>query len=341
MKDSKNTVSRFPREREELFHSYNDFANAPPISFAIDGFLQNGGATLIAGLSGHGKTIIMLSLAKALLSNHTKKLWNHFDVRDTASRVVYLIPESGIAPFKHRLRLFHLYRYVKDRRLLVRTLSKGPTPPLDDPQILAAAKGAHVFLDTAIRFREGNENDASDNQELANRIFDLLRAGACTVVAAQHSPKTFAKETTMTLENMVRGSTDIGAMVATAWGIKQLDHRQNIIHIQNIKPRDFEPCGPFQIIGRPYIDNEGHFLIYKKPGECGFLADEQKCNKGGAPIEKQKQRVKNKQQLREWLREDPNATAKALAKRFKQEARIALKLSTIRRYRSEINKEGS
>jgi len=31
----------------------------------------------------------------------------------------------------------------------------------------------------------------------------------------------FGKETAMTLENMIRGSGELGAILATAWGVKQ------------------------------------------------------------------------------------------------------------------------
>ena len=151
----------------------------------------------------------------------------------------------------------------------------GPTPCLSDPRILYAAKGAHVFLDTAVRFStEGEENSATDNQRgLASDIFALLGAGASSVIGAHHSPKPFARENVMRLENVLRGSGDIGAMVATAWGIKQLDPNQNIVHVENIKPRDFQPPGPFQLIGRPYINDEGDFRIHKNPAECGSLMD--------------------------------------------------------------------
>jgi hypothetical protein len=38
-----------------IFHTYEEFKNAPPLRFAIDGFLQEAGVTLIGGLAGHGK----------------------------------------------------------------------------------------------------------------------------------------------------------------------------------------------------------------------------------------------------------------------------------------------
>jgi hypothetical protein len=88
------------------------------------------------------------------------------------------------------LKLFDIYDALapNNERLLVRTLSKGPTPSLSDPRILFAAKGAHVFLDTATRFGEGDENSAGDNQRgLANDIFALLGSGAWSVIAAHHS----------------------------------------------------------------------------------------------------------------------------------------------------------
>src|SRR5258708_13133651 len=121
--------------------------------------------------------MILLSIAKALLGRKCARLWNLFTVSEPALRVVYLIPECSLAPFKHRLRLFGLYDCLRpeDGRLLVRTLSKGPTPCLSDSRILYAAKGAHVILDTAVRFSDGDENRPPDNHPpLPKDIFPLL-----------------------------------------------------------------------------------------------------------------------------------------------------------------------
>ena len=167
-----------------LFHTYEEFVNAPPLTFSIDNFLQSDAATVIAGLSENGKTWIMLSVAKALLSGKGTRLWNYFDVFETAERVVYLIPESTLGPFKHRLELMGMLDYVKEGRLLVRTLSKGPKTSLSDPRLLAAVRGAYVMLDTLRRFGDaGDENSAGEFQELADQIFGLLGAGAHAVQA--------------------------------------------------------------------------------------------------------------------------------------------------------------
>lgn len=320
-----------------VFHTFDEFEAARPLSFSIDGFLQNNCATMFGGLSGHGKTFILLSIVKALLGGSGARLWKLFDVEETAERVIYLIPECSIEPFKHRLKMFGIYPYAApdNERLLVRTLSKGATPRLSDSRILHAAKGAHVFLDTAVRFGTGDENDADDNRALANDIFALLAAGARSVVAAHHSPKPFAKENVMRLENVLRGSGDIGAMLGTAWGVKQLDAEQNIIHIENIKPRDFQPCGPFQIIGRPHIDEEGDFRLYKRPGQCGSLQDEQPdANKGGASEEARHERERRIEMAQAWLKTNASLTVEDLRNRYR-EAGIDLSRSAVKNYRRE------
>lgn len=319
-----------------MFHTADDFKNAKPLRFAIDNFLQLDGATLFGGLSGHGKTFVMLSVVKALLSG--EKLFGHFDVTDIAPRVIYLIPESTLSPFGHRLKLFHLEPFLENERLLVRTLSMGSTPCLADPRILAAAKGCDVLLDTTVRFLpEGSdENSASDNQRgLAKDIFALLGAGARSVVGAHHSAKAFINQNAVTLENVLRGTGDVGAMVCACYGIKQVDAIQNTIHIECPKARDFQPVEPFQIQGRPYIDDNGDFLMLKKPGECGRLADEQpEVNRGGASSEVRGIRKSNVEHVRNWLAQDPNLTSQQLIRRF-ADIGITVADGTIRKYRLE------
>jgi hypothetical protein len=331
-----------PTAWRDIFHSYADFETCAPLSFSIEGFLQNDGATMIGGLSGHGKTLVLFSIMKALLAGKGTRLWDLFTVTQNAVRVVYLIPECALAPFKHRLKLFGIYDCVapNDERLLVRTLSMGPTPCLSDPRILFAVKGAHVILDTAARFGEGDENSAGDNMRgLARDIFTLIGSGARNVIAAHHSPKPFARENVMRLENVLRGSGDIGAMLTTAWGVKQLEAARNIIHIENIKPRDFQPCTPFQIIGRPHIDQEGDFRIHKRPGECGSLLDEQQPGreKGGAPTLAREQKAANIAMLRGLLAIEPDLTSEELVTRFARSG-VNVSRSTVRKYKMELDK---
>jgi hypothetical protein len=267
-----------------IFHTYEEFENAPPLRFAIEGFLQEAGVTLIGGLAGHGKTLLMLAMARSLLEQSPLFGYEPFSVLRPTHRILYLIPESSPGPFWSRLQLFRLQEHFRGDRLLVRTLSSRETVPLNDTRILRAAEGADVFLDTAVRFMEGSENDAQDTRPFAETLFRLLHSGARTITGAHHAPKGFENQGYMSLENILRGSGDLGAMLSTCWGVRQIDAARNQLYIQNVKPRDFEPCAQFIVEGRPHLDNTGHFLMTHKPGETGELSEHlPRRNKGGRP----------------------------------------------------------
>lgn len=267
-----------------IFHTWEEFEHAPPLRFAIEGFLQEAGVTLIGGLAGHGKTLLMLAMTKALLEQSPLFGYEPFAVPRPAQRVLYLIPESSLGPFWSRLQLFQLEEHVRDDRLLVSALSCREPVSLQDPRRQKAVEGADVFLDTAVRFMQGSENDAQDTRPFVQTLFRLLHAGARSITGAHHAPKGFEGQSFMTLENILRGSSDIGAMLSTAWGVRQVDAARTALYVQNVKPRDFEPCQPFLLEGRPHLDKTGQFFMVHRPGEAGELSDHlPRRNNGGRP----------------------------------------------------------
>jgi hypothetical protein len=270
----------------QLFHSEEQIQTSPPLTFRINQFLQAHGVSFIGGLAGHGKTFTLLSIARALLTGEC--LFGHeaFSVPELARRVIYLIPESSLGPFVARLRMFGLDKFAgnsADSRLLIQTLSsEKPIVDLEDSMLLKAAEGADIILDTATRFKAGDENDAGQNRPFASALFALLNAKAESITGAHHSPKDFSKADHMTLENCLRGSGDLGAMLCGCWGIRQIDAERNRIFVQNLKARDFDPCQPFILEGRPHLEHNGNFFMELAPGHAGELTDHLK-NKGGRP----------------------------------------------------------
>jgi hypothetical protein len=262
-----------PNNWQELFHSYEEIAQAPPLTFAINGWLQAEGITMYGGLPGHGKTLLGLSTAKALLTGEPLFGYEYFKVTK-AKRVLYLCPEVGRGPLSHRIKMFKLLPFVKSGELCIRTLS-APDVPLMDKPILRAAEGAEVFLDTAVRFMEGEENSASEQRIFAKNLFTLLSAGARAVVGLHHSPKFSKKADTMNLENALRGTNELGAMLSTAWGTKLVDEETTRLYVQNLKARDFDSVGAFTLEGRPHIDQSGDFKMVDQPGMAGELKDHQ------------------------------------------------------------------
>jgi hypothetical protein len=268
-----------------------------PLDFVVDGLIPAEALTAFAGLSGHGKTWLSLSLAKALVKGG--KLWDTWLIRKRTP-VLYLVPEVGDRSLKHRLDLLSKQgdTWSDDPAwFAARTFTQGQTLKLGSPEVLAVARHRVVFLDTTIRFIEGEENAASDNQHgLADDVLGLLsQADARAVVLLHHSPKSFRRESEMFLENVLRGSGDIGAMLAAAYGVRLLDD-ESLVHVECLKPRDFEGPRPFQLRLRPAIDDTGDVAMAGRPGEVGPLKEQE--TRGRPPVEGQEEKIRRMKELR-------------------------------------------
>lgn len=262
-----------PADWRSLFHSREDALNAPPITFLIDGFLQREGVTAIAGPVRERKSLIALNVAHALVTG--EKLFDHFPVVKKPQRVLYLCPEVSLGPFTDRLKRIGLMDYVGET-LFYRTLSADGTIKLDAQELKPALPGSVVILDTAIRFLDGDENSSKDVRAFADGIFALLRDGAESVVMLHHSPKDSGD--TMTLENAMRGSGDMGAFLACCWGTRLQDATkpyESPSYLENLKQRDFE-SKPFEVTGS--MDCRLH--IVADPDTCSVTLQGRKGFKG-------------------------------------------------------------
>jgi len=192
-----------------------------PIVMVINGVLQEG-ICFIGANPGDGKTWVALAFAKAISTGTPLFDMPQYDVPEPRT-VIYLIPESRDRAFRKRCEAFEM---PKDKmKFMARTISAGVPLQLSDPNLLEAVRQtkAVVFLDTAARFMRGtDENAAAQNRLLVNDVVALLAAGATTVVLVHHATKEAKqKKMAMTLENMLRGSSDLGAMCDQAYGIRK------------------------------------------------------------------------------------------------------------------------
>src|SRR5208283_2716488 len=174
------------------------------IRMFIERFLPQGVAAL-GSCSGVGKTWFALSQAKALVTGEPfLGLWKVPE----RQKVLYLVPEVGDIPM--RIRCEKMGIPMDGSSFRIRTMKDGLIR-LDDPLLEMAIKDWKpvVFLDTAVRFAEGaDENSSAQNANgLAEGIFGLIKWGAVVVEALHHSPKTTAqpdrkgKLPDLTLEN--------------------------------------------------------------------------------------------------------------------------------------------
>ena len=129
-----------------------------PIVEVIKGVLQEGVCFLGAN-PGDGKTLVALSMAKAICTAAPLFGLPQYSVSEPRP-VIYLIPESRDRSFRKRVTAF---RIPDSPMFLCRTTSMGPTMPLDDPYLMQAVKetNAVVFLDTAARFMKTNDENSA------------------------------------------------------------------------------------------------------------------------------------------------------------------------------------
>src|ERR1700720_4574755 len=175
------------------------------VRMIIADFLPEG-INFIGALSGHGKTLFALSLAKSFTTG--ERFLGKYKPEQIFP-VLYLIPESSGRAFKMRCKAFGIPD--DPNRFLCRTISDGVTLLLDDPIVLKAVQEMKpiVFLDTMIRFSESkDENSSAENQAVAKNVLALRAAGAISVIGLHHATKAFA-EGEITLEACLRGTGDI------------------------------------------------------------------------------------------------------------------------------------
>jgi hypothetical protein len=209
----------------------------------IEGVLQDG-TCFLGAAPGHGKTLVALAIAKAIGLGTPLFELAQFSVKKPYP-VIYLIPETSDRPFRKRCEAF---RIPSDDRFIARTITEGASLKLTDPDLLEAVRQLKpvVILDTARRFNSSSDtNSDAENQKLVANIIDLRAAGAVCVIILHHATKAAnQKKQAMTLENMLSGTGDFGAMCDQAYGIRMDEALYNRgsgpmeIEIVNLKDRE-------------------------------------------------------------------------------------------------------
>jgi hypothetical protein len=185
----------------------------------------------------------------------------------------------------------HLYDSVAnpEGRLFVQTLSSRDKLKLDDAALLQAVQGADVFVDPIIRYIEGEENNASDQRILSNKLLALISAEARSVWCAHHSPKAFKDVTDITTQNVLRGTGEFAAFPDLIFGVLKTNDETSRLYIKCTDARDDdEYLGDFEVEMRPWIDETGDLKLVVPPG-TGTPLREQKRNKTGPKTDPDKQ----------------------------------------------------
>lgn len=242
------------------YHTVDQILNAPPVTFLIDGFLTEDAITVIAAPVAQRKSIVALNVVHSLVTG--EPLFGYFKVKKRPTRVLYCCPEMGIQSFSARLKSMGLAPHL-GKTLFCTTMASD----LFELKDITAdeLKGAVVVLDTAIRFLKGDESNAAEMSVFAATVFRLIKDGAASVLLLHHSKKGTSEATELTLDNVMRGSGELGAFVACVWATRLQDGKDEYktpSYLENVKKRDFD-SKPFQV-----LPVEGSYrLLYDAKGE--------------------------------------------------------------------------
>jgi hypothetical protein len=240
VENSNVNPSPVPVDWRTHYHTVDEHDNVGPPEFLIDGVLQRQAIMGIGAFVGQKKTLLALNLVWSLCSG--EPLFGRYKVTRQPSRVLYLGPENGLISFASRVNKIGLREYL-GKTFFYTTMSMPEKLPLTD-LTLEEISGAVIFIDTAVRYTEGSENDASQMKVFADLAFSLIRDGAECVVLLHHSPKAMTKANELSLENSFRGTGELTAFLSVALALRtqNMDDEYNSASlIRFVKQRDFEP----------------------------------------------------------------------------------------------------
>jgi hypothetical protein len=224
----------------EHYHTQDELLNTPPVSFLIENFLPYQSITALAAPVRQRKSLVALNVAHSLCSG--EPLFGRFAITQKPSRVLYLCPEMGLRSFVDRARKIGLLDYAGDT-FYCRTMNMPGVLGLKD-LTSEELDGAVVIVDTLIRYQRGDENSSRDMSALSAQAFELIEKGAAALLVLHHSQKNTGDQDALTLENVMRGSGELGAAMTNAWATRLQrpdDEYGSPSYLQNVKPRDYKP----------------------------------------------------------------------------------------------------
>jgi hypothetical protein len=184
-----------PSDHTGVWFDEQGVLNLPPVDWVVEGYLQDGGVTVIYGESGIGKTFVLLGFAKAV--SRGKRWQAHSSVRGA----VLFYESEGLQQLEDRLVAFNSrYGWVGKSAAPVRFVSEAVD--LTSPKGLAAVirtgrqldalaqeqcdRLRLVVVDPLIENMSGDEN--SEGMDALSRGLRIIGAKLnCAVLVGHHS----------------------------------------------------------------------------------------------------------------------------------------------------------
>jgi len=242
--------------------------DAGSVEWHIDGVLPKGGAMLVTGEAGIGKSWLLLSIA---LSLDTGREW--LGRLDTIRSSVLLIDEENSRELLS-LRLQKLGGAESALRFLV-----GNGVLIDDPlqfeaidHMLSVEQPDVIVFDSLVRFHSGNENDAQDMGKVSRLLNELRRRHGCAVIVIHHRRKP-SHTGSNDARHAFRGSSEINAFPDVHL---DLTMRQGDLHLSMPKNRFQQPMPPC-VVELVDLDEDRTEMRYVGPVTPGGTKSVEEC----------------------------------------------------------------
>ncbi|MGA9305601.1 MAG: AAA family ATPase, partial [Candidatus Sulfotelmatobacter sp.] len=253
-----------------------------PLEMVVENFLIKGNIHVAAGRHETYKTMALIELADAILSE--RPVFDQFKVTHRYP-ILFLCPDMSSDLLDDYAAPFNLRAHGADFRV-----QKGDIiHAVDSPALQAAVKGRILILDTMLDFANIKELGQSGEWiTFMQQLRELITVHGCiAILMTAHANKPGAKAATIDSSDYLKDSVTFGGKVDVAYGFKAITGTSQIL-IERIKGRGFKRPLKFTITvndeeGNSCLDG-GRFPVCQKPGEVKIDS-----RKGGRPIDPDKQ----------------------------------------------------
>lgn len=196
--------------------------------FLIEGILFKGTLNVLSGYTGEGKSMVALSIAKAILTG--ENLWGRFPVKKGS---VLLIDEETPRPWlKDRIKRFNFTPDLPYSFLHFQTVKVDSDEHFNALcEEIERLKPTLIVIDSLIRVHGQDEQSSSDMQRVSDRLRKIANNGS-TILTIHHHKKGGDN-----LSQKSRGSTEIIAGIDIEYALTKKNPDDKFLIFQSVKTR--------------------------------------------------------------------------------------------------------